>query len=95
MYGRAYRVARFLVLYHKYKIVKTPVDLYVINAIRKERIAQKVSQAMLAYGIGVSKGFIGMAESPKYNIKYNIHHINEIARFLGCSPRDFLPEKPL
>lgn len=75
--------------------MKTPVDLYVIDAIRKERIAQKVSQAMLAYGIGVSKGFIGMAESPKYNIKYNIHHINEIAKYLGCSPRDFLPEKPL
>ena len=50
---------------------------------------------MLAYGIGVSKGFIRMAESPKYNIKYNVNHINEIAKYLGCSPRDFLPEKPL
>ena len=50
---------------------------------------------MLAYGIGVSKGFIGMAESPKYNIKYNVNHINEIAKYPGCSPRDFLPEKPL
>ena len=49
---------------------------------------------MLAYGIGVSKGFIGMAESPKYNIKYNVNHINEIAKYLGCSPRDFLPENP-
>ena len=57
--------------------------------------SQKVSQAMLAYGIGVSKGFIGMAESPRYDIKYNVNHINEIAKFLGCSPRDFLPEKPL
>ena len=50
---------------------------------------------MLAYGIGVSRGFIGMAESPKYDIKYNIYHINEIAKYLGCSPRDFLPENPL
>lgn len=75
--------------------MKNPVDRYVIDAIRKERMAQKISQAMLAYGIGVSKSFIGMAESPKYNIKYNISHINEIAKFLGCSPRDFLPEKPL
>lgn len=70
-----------------------------IEAIRKERMAQKVSQAMLAYGIGVSRSFIGMAESSKYdikyNIKYNLNHINEIARYLGCSPRDFLPEKPL
>ena len=88
-------MARFLVLYDKTMPVKTPADIYVIEAIRKERMAQKVSQAMLAYGIGVSKGFIGMAESPKYDTKYNVNHINEIARFLGCSPRDFMPEKPL
>ena len=36
-----------------------------------------------------------MAESPKYENKYNLNHINEIARFLGCSPRKFLPEEPL
>ena len=66
-----------------------------IEAIRKERMAQKVSQAMLAYGIGVSRSFIGMAESSKYDIKYNLNHNNEIARYLGCSPRDFLPETPL
>ena len=75
--------------------MKTPIDTYVIEAIRKERMAQKVSQAMLAYGIGVSRGFIGMAERSKYDIKSNLNHINEIARYLGCSPRDFLPEKPL
>ncbi|MDE7006143.1 MAG: helix-turn-helix transcriptional regulator [Alistipes sp.] len=75
--------------------MKGSIDLYVIDAIRKKRIEQHVSQAMLASFINVSKGFIGMAESPKYDIKYNIRHINEIARFLGCSPRDFLPEQPL
>lgn len=63
--------------------MKTPVDIYVIEAVRRERMAQHVSQAMLAFGIGVSKSFIGMAESPKYEIKYNLNHINEIARFLG------------
>ena len=66
--------------------MKTPVDIYVIEAVRRERMAQRVSQAMLAFGIGVSKSFIGVAESPKYEIKYNLNHINEIARFLGCSP---------
>ena len=75
--------------------MKTPVDIYVIEAVRRERMAQRVSQAMLAFCIGVSKSFIGMAESPKYEIKYNLNHINEIARFLGCSPRKFLPEEPL
>ncbi len=74
---------------------KSAFDLYVSSAVRKERMAQRVSQAMLAYGIGVSDGFISQVESPKSPSKYNLNHINEIARYLGCSPRDFLPEKPL
>ena len=76
-------------------LVIYPIDQYIIDAIRKERKRQNISQSMLAYGIGVSKSFIGQVESPKYNIKYNPHHINEIAKYLNCSPRDFLPEKPL
>lgn len=79
----------------KATLVIHPIDQYIIDAIRKERKRQNVSQSILAYGIGVSKGFIGQAESPKYNIKYNLYHINEIAKYLGVSPRDFLPEKPL
>ena len=75
--------------------MKTAFDNYVIEAVRKERMTQKVSQAMLAYGIGVSHGYIGQVESPKYRTKYNLNHINEIAKFLGCSPRKFLPEEPI
>ena len=76
-------------------LVIYPIDQYVIDASRKERKRQNVSQSMLAFGIGVSKSFIGQAESPKCDIKYSPNHINEIAKFLGCSPRDFMPEKPL
>ena len=74
---------------------KSAFDLYVSSAVRKERMAQRVSQAMLAYGIGVSDGFISQVESPNSPSKYYLYHINELARYLGCSPRDFLPEKPL
>lgn len=75
--------------------MKTTVDTYVIEAVRRKRMEQNVSQAMLAEGIEVSRGFIGMAESSRYDIKYNLRHLNEIAKYLGCSPRDFLPEEPL
>lgn len=75
--------------------MKTPFDLYVINAIRKERLAQKVSQTELSKGIEVSRGFVGQVESHKLNSKYNLNHINEIAKYLGCSPRDFLPQEPI
>lgn len=75
--------------------MNAPIDQYVIDAIRRERRTQGVSQAMLASLIDVSRGFIGRVESPKCDDKYSVAHINEIAKFLGCSPRDFLPEKPL
>lgn len=74
---------------------KSQFDLYVSNAVRKMRIAKDVTQADLAYEIGVSDGFISQVESPKSPSKYNLNHLNKIARYLNCSPRDFLPEKPL
>ena len=75
--------------------MRTAIDKYVIEAVRRERMAQNLSQAMLSFGIGVSRGFVGQVESPKFETKYNVNHINEIAKFLGCSPRKFLPEEPL
>ncbi len=74
---------------------KSEFDLYVSSAVRQKRIAQNVTQVDLAIGIGVSDGFISQVESPKSPSKYNLNHLNKIAKFLGCSPRDFLPEKPL
>lgn len=61
---------------------KSAFDLYVSTAVRKERMAQGVSQATLAYGIGVSDGFMSQVESPKSPSKYNLNHINGIARRL-------------
>lgn len=74
---------------------KSEFDLYVSSAVRQKRIAQNITQVGLAIGIGVSDGFISQVESPKSPSKYNLNHLNKIAKFLGCSPRDFLPEKPL
>ncbi len=70
------------------------MDQYVIDAIRKERISQRVSQEMLAYGINLSRGFIGQVETPNQRARYNLKHINDIANFLGVSPRSFLPDVP-
>ncbi len=54
-----------------------------------------LSQADLAYELGMSVGFIGKAESKNYSTHYNIKHLNDLARILKCSPQDFLPKKPL
>jgi hypothetical protein len=44
-----------------------------------------------------SQGYISKIEStnPKYDDGYNINHLNEIAKILKCSPKDFWPEIPL
>lgn len=71
------------------------IEQYVINAVRAKRIEKGISQRELAYLMEVSVGFIGDVENPKYRAKYNLNHLNELARILECSPKDFLPEKYL
>ncbi len=73
----------------------TPMEQYVVDVVRAKRIERGWSQKELAFQLDVSVGFIGDVENPKYRAKYNLNHINELAKIFGCSPRDFLPNKPL
>lgn len=59
------------------------------------RLKAGKSQADLAADINVSYGFIGQVENPKFRTKYNINHLNKLAQVFNCSPKDFLPEKPM
>jgi transcriptional regulator with XRE-family HTH domain len=77
------------------KKLHSKIEQYVINAVRKKRIEKGISQKELAYMLDVSIGFIGNIENPEYRAKYNLNHLNEIAKVLDCSPKDFLPEKGL
>ena len=70
------------------------VEQYVIDKVREKRIAKGWSQKDLAYEIDLSISFIGDIESPKTRAKYNLNHINTLARVFECSPKDFLPELP-
>lgn len=73
----------------------TAVDKYVIARIKEMRIEQGITQPALANALDLSYGFIGKIESGKYGKKYSVAQLNELATLFGCSPRDFLPEKPL
>jgi len=75
--------------------MKSKVDQFVINHVKEKRIEKKMTQADLAYELNVSAGFIGKVESSKYAAHYNIKHINNLAKILKCSPKDFLPKDPL
>jgi len=72
----------------------TQIDQHVINKVREKRKAANISQAALAHMLDVSEGFIGNIESTKYNDKYSVAHLNELAKIFKCSPKDFLPDEP-
>lgn len=69
----------------------TPIEQFVIEKVRQLRNQKNISQAELAFSIGVSVGFIGKVESLKYNTKYNLNHLNSIAKTLNISPQELLP----
>ncbi|MGH7238489.1 MAG: helix-turn-helix domain-containing protein [Candidatus Saccharimonadales bacterium] len=73
----------------------TPIEQYVIERIKKIRIEKGFSQRRLENEADFPNGFIGRIESPKWRVKYNLNHLNKIAKVLKCSIKDFFPEKPL
>jgi transcriptional regulator with XRE-family HTH domain len=77
------------------KILKNKIDWFIINQIREMRLAKSLSQDDIALHLNLSKGYIGHIESPNFIAKYNTGHLNELAKLFKCSPKDFMPEKPL
>ncbi|ACU61667.1 transcriptional regulator, XRE family [Chitinophaga pinensis DSM 2588] len=75
--------------------IKSPLDQYVIEKVKEMRTARKVSQIDLSQGAGFNDAFVGHCENPKRREKYNLQHLNAIAKFFGCSIKDFIPDAPL
>lgn len=74
---------------------KINIEQYVIDKVKEKRLKMNISQAELARLMEVSEGFIGNIENPNYRAKYNLNHLNELAKILKCAPKDFMPDKPL
>lgn len=77
------------------KVTLDPIEQYVIDVVRRMRVERGLSQKDLAFALDLSIGFIGDIESSKERAKYNLTHINKLAKIFECSPKDFLPEEPL
>ncbi len=75
------------------KSILSPIEQYVVDVVKKKRAEKGYSQKDLAYELDKSFGFIGDVENPKERAKYNLNHINELAKIFKCSPREFLPDK--
>jgi transcriptional regulator with XRE-family HTH domain len=77
------------------EIKKTELDLYIVAKVKELRLKNKMSQAVIATKLNLSNGFFAQIENPKHRAKYNLAHINNLAKIFNCSPKDFLPENPI
>ena len=74
---------------------KSKFELAVIQKVKEFREYRELGQRDIAAILGVTEGFIGQIESPNSASKYNLNHLNTLAKELQCSPKDFIPENPL
>lgn len=74
--------------------MKSKIELFVIDRVRKLRYEEKMSQAKLADLLGVTKAFVGNVENENREEKYNLNHINELAVIFNCSVKSFFPDEP-
>lgn len=68
---------------------------YIIAKVREMRISKGISQLALSQRIGMSSSFVSHVESTKRRVKYNVNHLNELAKVFDSSPKEFWPDKPL
>ena len=80
---------------NKGKIKNTEIELYVINKVKEYRIAAKMSQRKLCMELRLSPTYVFYAESPKYTAKYNLNHINEIAKYFDVPIASLFPPQYL
>ncbi len=71
------------------------IERFVIKKVRELREKKEFTQVSLSLALGKSTTFISDIEAPSKKAKYNIKHLNDIAKILECSPKDFWPDKPL
>jgi len=71
------------------------IEKYIIQRVKEMREARGLTQMELSLKLGKGVGFIGDIEAPSKTAKYNIKHLNDIAKIFECSPKDFWPENPL
>jgi transcriptional regulator with XRE-family HTH domain len=73
----------------------TKLDIYIINKVKFMREKQGMSQIALSQALGMADSFVSNVESAKRRDKYNVNHLNLLAKVFECAPKEFLPEKSI
>ncbi|WP_295232388.1 helix-turn-helix transcriptional regulator [uncultured Chryseobacterium sp.] len=71
------------------------IERYIILKVKEIRESKGITQEELSLSLGKNIGFISQIEAPSKKAKYNVIHLNLIAKVLGCSPKEFWPERSI
>lgn len=74
---------------------KTKVEWSIVKNVRGIRKAQGKTQRDIASYFEVTPGYIGQIETEGSASMYSFDNLNELARRLECSMKDFMPQEPL
>ena len=73
------------------KIMKTEIELFVINKVRELREKKNIGQKKLAMELKLSSSYVGNTENPYNKAKYNLNHLNELVKFFNVPFSYFFP----
>ena len=73
----------------------TEIEQVVIENVKKMRNERNMTQLELSQRIGRDDSFVSHVEQKSRRTKYNLIHLNEIAKVLACSLWDFIPKDPI
>ncbi|EID71676.1 helix-turn-helix domain-containing protein [Imtechella halotolerans] len=74
---------------------KSAIEVEIVKLIKERRNKMKRSQTDIAEILSVTRGYIGQIEMDSSPSMYSFDHLNELAKYLDCSLKDFMPKKPL
>lgn len=72
---------------------KTVTEYEIVKLVLSIRNREKKTQRDMADLLKVSAGFIGQIEMESSSSMYSYNQLNELAKYLNCSLKDFMPEK--
>jgi len=74
---------------------KRPIDILIMENVKKIREEKGIGPKQLSLGAGYYGELVNHVENPERNEKYNIYHLNDFAKFMNCSIKDFIPDNPV
>lgn len=72
-----------------------PIEQYAIDMVKRLRHQHKLRGIDIAKIIKTKHSFISNVENSACPAKYNLKHLNLLAKYFDVSPRIFVPESPI